>query len=102
MSILTTLIVATICTATPNKPELCAGGLPKGVTTEIVAPAAGCSTSSWSGNANGAWTIPSNECRRIITVRWKRTDTGDIISTRQVDLTHQANEATSVTVKTAL
>ena len=98
---LATLIIASVCTASPTHPELCSGGLPTGVKTEIVAPA-GCDTSSWLGNPNGAWTIPPSGCNKEVKVVWKTKADNAVITSRTVDLTHRANEASSVSVSAAM
>ena len=97
---LATLIIASVCTASPTHPELCSGGLPTGVKTEIVAPA-GCDTSAWVGNPNGSWDIPDN-CHTLVNVVWKVKANGSIIACRTVDLTHRANEASSAHVSAAM
>lgn len=97
---LTSLIIATVCTASPAHPQLCAGGLPKNVKTEIVAPA-GCNTSSWLGNPNGVWKIPDS-CHTEVKVVW-RDASGKQVTDRSVDLKHRSpNEAASVTVRAAM
>lgn len=98
---LANLIIATACLASPTHPELCAGGLPKGVKTEIVAPA-GCDTSSWAGNPNGSWAIPDS-CHVPVAVVWREAATGEKVAERCADLTHRtAYDASSITVSNDL
>ena len=98
---LATLIIATVCTSAPTCQQLCAGGLPSGVKTEIVAPA-GCDTSSWLGNPNGSWAIPPSGCKKEVKVVWKTKADNAFITSRTVDLTPRANEASSVSVSAAM